>query len=129
MADPSWALQQVLYSEVTAAGLTVRDGAAEEGQAYPFVTIGADVVDDFGSKDIDGWSFGAQLQCWSSLRDFDEVKGMVETIRGRINRNTYTQDSFRIYQVREASVRYLIEEDGHGRRAVIEYLVRVAPVI
>lgn len=129
MADPSWAVQQVLKSELETAGLTVRDGFAAVDLAYPYVTIGADVADDFGSKDIDGWSFAAEIQCWSDQRSMSVVKGMAKTIRDQINRNTYTQDSYRIYQVREASVRYLTEEDGHGRRAVIEYLIRVAPVI
>ena len=125
MADPAWSLQQMLYTELTAAGLTVYPETAPSTATYPFVTIGADLSDDDGSKDQDAWLFNVDIQCWTETREYSVVKLMAGTIRDRINRQQFTQDGYRIYQIREATTRYFAEEDGHGRRGVLEYQIRI----
>ena len=129
MASPDFAVQTVLYTQVTAAvtPIVVYDGLAPDGVAYPFVTIGGDVVEEAGTKTTDGWSFASDISIWSQQRAYKECKDNAELIRLALHDQIFTQDGHRLYMVRESTRRYFEEEDGHGRRCVMEFIIRVEP--
>ena len=86
MALGQFAIQSAIYSRLNNdSTLTNSLGAGiydevQEGNSYPFVTIGRDSSIDYSTKDVDGSEYTVNLDIWSQYKGSKETKEIIDRI-------------------------------------------------
>ena len=117
-------LQTVIYSALTAAGLTVRDEPGEN-TVFPYATIGESNAEEVGSKTDFGDDVYETIHYWSRAKGFKEAKTAVNTIISALSGYTYTVTGFRVHFADVDAVQTFRDPDGLTRHAVVRVKYKV----
>lgn len=136
----SEALQQAVYTRLNDASLTgllstaysplvaiftdVPQAADAEDPAYfPFVTIGADVITPFDTKDAPGGNALVQVDVWERAASMLDIKEVVDVIDGRLRRQALSISGATHITTELESATFTRDQDGKTKRALLLYRV------
>lgn len=113
------AIQGALYSALSALGLTVVD-VGQQDAVWPYVEIGAIVLNPFDTANKTGFDYVARLHTRSRSTSMKEAKDIQGQIYGRLHRGALTVTGFHHVLIQRERSEVMRAPDGsfHG---VCEY--------
>ena len=115
-------LLSTYYSPLVAIFTDVPQAADSELEtAFPFVTIGADTINPFDSKDDLGGSAVVQIDVWD--RTMLDLKTVVDAVDGRLRRQPLSISGVTHITTELDSCNFSRDPDGKTKRAIILYRV------
>ena len=102
MSTGQFALQSAIYSTLNNdSNLTSTLGAGVydeviEGSSYPFVSIGEDIVSEYGTKDLDGGEFTINIHVWSQYTGAKECKNIIDRIHDLLHNTNISVTGFNL---------------------------------
>ena len=127
MALGQFAIQSAIYSRLNNdSTLTNSLGAGiydevQEGNSYPFVTIGRDSSIDYSTKDVDGSEYTVNLDIWSQYKGSKETKEIIDRIHDLLHYYSLSVTGFNLINIRFEFADILIDPDGVTRHGVIRF--------
>jgi hypothetical protein len=91
--------------------------------AFPFITIGADTINPFDSKDDLGGSAVVQIDVWDRSTSMLDLKAVVDAIDNRLRRQPLTISGVTHITTELDSCNFSKDPDGKTKRALILYRV------
>ncbi len=133
-------LQQAIYTRLNDASVTALlstayaplaaiftdvPQAADSGSDsfFPFITIGADVINPFDSKDSQGGSAIAQIDAWDRTSSMLNVKAISGAIDARLRRQPLSISGVTHITTELQNCVFSRDPDGKTKRALILYRV------
>jgi len=127
MALGQFAIQTALYSRLnTDSNLTNTLGAGvydevQEGNSYPFVTIGRDSSIDYSTKDVDGSEYTVNFDIWSQYKGSKETKEIMDRIHDLLHDYSLSVTGYNLVNLRFEFGDILIDPDGITRHGVMRF--------
>lgn len=117
-------LLSTAYAPLAAIFTDVPQAADSELETmFPFITIGADTINPFDSKDDLGGSAIAQIDVWDRASSMLDLKAVVEAVDGRMRRQPLNIDGVTHITTELDSCVFTRDPDGKTKRALILYRV------
>lgn len=118
------ALLSTAYSPLPAIFTDVPQAADSELEtAFPFITIGADTINPFDSKDDLGGSAVVQIDVWSRASSMLGLKALAEAVDGRMRRQPLNIAGVTHITTEMDNCVFSRDPDGKTKRALILYRV------
>lgn len=118
------ALLSSSYAPLAAIFTDVPQAADSEQQAYfPFITLGADTINPFDSKDALGGSAIVQIDIWDRRSSMLDLKVVVDAVDARLRRQPLNIDGATHITTELDSCVFTRDPDGKTKRALILYRV------
>ena len=112
------------YSPLAAIFTDVPQAADSELEtAFPFITIGADTINPFDSKDDLGGSAIVQIDVWDRATSMLDLKAVVDAVDNRLRRQPLTISGVTHITTELDSCNFSKDPDGKTKRALILYRV------
>ena len=112
------------YSPLAAIFTDVPQAADSELEtAFPFITIGADTINPFDSKDDLGGSAIVQIDVWDRATSMLDLKAVVDAIDARLRRQDLSISGVTHITTELESCTFSRDPDGKTKRALILYRV------
>ena len=127
MALGQFAIQSAIYSRLNNdSTLTNSLGAGiydevQEGNSYPFVTMGRDSSIDYSTKDVDGSEYTVNLDIWSQYNGSKETKEIIDRIHDLLHDYSLSVTGFNLINIRFEFADILIDPDGVTRHGVMRF--------
>ncbi len=96
---------------------------AEKESNFPFITIGADTITPFDSKDNVGGSGIVQIDIWDRASSMLDLKALSDVVDARLRRQAMTISGVTHITTELDSVVFTRDPDGKTKRALILYRV------
>lgn len=96
---------------------------AEDPAYFPFVTIGADVITPFDTKDALGGNALVQVDVWERAASMLDLKEVVDVIDGRLRRQALSISGATHITTELESATFTRDQDGKTKRALLLYRV------
>jgi hypothetical protein len=136
----SAALQQAIYTRLNDASVTAllstayaplaaiftdvpQSVDAEKETNFPFITIGADTITAFDSKDDPGGNAIAQIDIWDRAKSMLDIKALVDVVDVRLRRQPLTISGVTHITTEMDSMVISRDPDGKTKRALLLYRV------
>lgn len=117
-------LLSTYYSPLVAIFSDVPQAADSELEtAFPFITIGADTINPFDSKDDLGGSAIVQIDVWDRATSMLDLKAVVDAVDNRLRRQPLTISGVTHITTELDSCNFSKDPDGKTKRALILYRV------
>lgn len=117
-------LLSTYYTPLVAIFTDVPQAADSELEtAFPFITIGADTINPFDSKDDLGGSAIVQIDIWDRATSMLDLKAVVDAVDGRLRRQPLTISGVTHITTELESCTFSRDPDGKTKRALILYRV------
>lgn len=117
-------LLSTYYSPLVAIFTDVPQAADSELEtAFPFITIGADTINPFDSKDDLGGSAVVQIDVWDRASSMLDLKTVVDAIDGRLRRQALSIAGVTHITTELDSCNFSRDPDGKTKRGLILYRV------
>ena len=117
-------LLSTYYSPLVAIFTDVPQAADSELEsAFPFITIGADTINPFDSKDDLGGSAVVQIDVWDRATSMLDLKTVVDAVDGRMRRQPLSITGVTHITTELDSCNFSRDPDGKTKRALILYRV------
>ena len=117
-------LLSTYYSPLVAIFTDVPPAADSELEsAFPFITIGADTINPFDSKDDLGGSAIVQIDVWDRASSMLDLKAVVDAVDGRMRRQDLSIAGVTHITTELDSCNFSRDPDGKTKRALILYRV------
>lgn len=118
------ALLSTAYNPLPAIFTDVPQAADSELEtAFPFITIGADTINPFDSKDDLGGSAVVQIDVWSRASSMLGLKALAEAVDGRMRRQPLNIAGVTHITTEMDNCVFSRDPDGKTKRALILYRV------
>lgn len=118
------ALLSSTYAPLAAIFTDVPQAADSELEtAFPFITIGADTINPFDSKDDLGGSAIVQIDVWDRASSMLDLKAVVDAVDGRMRRQPLNIAGVTHITTELDSCVFSRDPDGKTKRALILYRV------
>ena len=112
------------YSPLAAIFTDVPQAADSELEtAFPFITIGADTINPFDSKDDLGGSAIVQIDVWDRATSMLDLKAVVDAVDARLRRQDLSISGVTHITTELESCTFSRDPDGKTKRALILYRV------
>jgi len=112
------------YSPLAAIFTDVPQSADSELEtAFPFITIGADTINPFDSKDDLGGSAIVQIDIWDRATSMLDLKAVVDAVDARLRRQDLSISGVTHITTELESCTFSRDPDGKTKRALILYRV------
>lgn len=112
------------YSPLAAIFTDVPQAADSELETtFPFITIGADTINPFDSKDDLGGSAIVQIDVWDRASSMLDIKAVVDAVDGRMRRQPLSIAGVTHITTELDSCNFSRDPDGKTKRALILYRV------
>ena len=112
------------YSPLAAIFTDVPQAADSELEtAFPFITIGADTINPFDSKDDLGGSAIVQIDVWDRATSMLDLKAVVDAVDARLRRQDLSISGVSHITTELESCTFSRDPDGKTKRALILYRV------
>jgi hypothetical protein len=112
------------YSPLVAIFTDVPQAADSELEsAFPFITIGADTINPFDSKDDLGGSAIVQIDVWDRATSMLDLKAVVDAVDARLRRQDLSISGVTHITTELESCTFSRDPDGKTKRALILYRV------
>jgi hypothetical protein len=112
------------YSPLAAIFTDVPQAADSELEtAFPFITIGADTINSFDSKDDLGGSAIVQIDVWDRATSMLDLKAVVDAVDARLRRQDLSISGVTHITTELESCTFSRDPDGKTKRALILYRV------
>ena len=102
MSIGQFALQTTIYSTLSNDNtLTNTLGAGvfdevEEGDTYPFITLGEETAIDYSTKDLDGGEYTINIHIWSQYKGSKETKEIMDRIHDLLHDSSLSVSGFNL---------------------------------
>ncbi len=117
-------LLSTAYAPLAAIFTDVPQAADSELEsAFPFITIGADTINPFDSKDDLGGSAIVQIDIWDRASSMLDLKAVVDSVDGRMRRQPLNIAGVTHITTELDSCVFSRDPDGKTKRALILYRV------
>jgi hypothetical protein len=117
-------LLSISYSPLAAIFTDVPQAADSELEtAFPFITIGADTINPFDSKDDLGGSAIVQIDVWDRATSMLDLKAVVDAVDARLRRQDLSISGVTHITTELESCTFSRDPDGKTKRALILYRV------
>tara|TARA_Y100001970_G_C14226585_1_gene856057 strand:- start:1243 stop:1650 length:408 start_codon:yes stop_codon:yes gene_type:complete len=127
MAIGQFALQTAIYSRLnTDSTLTNTHGAGvydevQEGNSYPFVTIGEETAIDYSTKDVDGGELTVNIHVWSQYKGSKETKTIMDRIHDLLHDYNLSVTGYNLVNSRFEYSDIMRDPDGITRHGVMRF--------
>ena len=127
MAIGQFALQTAIYSRLNNdATLTNTHGAGvydevQEGNSYPFVTIGEETTIDYSTKDVDGGELTVNIHVWSQYKGSKETKTIMDRIHDLLHDYNLSVTGYNLVNSRFEYSDIMRDPDGITRHGVMRF--------
>lgn len=112
------------YSPFVAIFTDVPQAADSNSESYfPFVTIGADIITPFDTKDTTGGSAVVQVDVWARATSMLSIKAIGDAIDARLRRQALTISGSTHIETFLESATQLRDPDGKTKRMLMLYRV------
>ncbi len=136
----SAALQQAIYTRLNDSSVTAllstayapldaiftdvpQSVDAEKETDFPFITIGADTITTFDSKDNPGGNAIVQIDIWDRASSMLDLKALVDVVDTRLRRQPLTISGVTHITTEMDSMVLSRDPDGKTKRALLLYRV------
>ena len=136
----SAALQQAIYTRLNDTSVTAllstayaplaaiftdvpQSVDAEKETDFPFITIGADTITAFDSKDDPGGNAIAQIDIWDRAKSMLDIKALVDVVDARLRRQPLAISGVTHITTEMDSMVISRDPDGKTKRALLLYRV------
>jgi hypothetical protein len=118
-------LQTAVFARLNAvAGLAGKVfDEVPQGQAYPFVVIGEDTINEMATDDSTGVNALVQIHTWSTHAGFKEVNALQALINAALDRQSLTVTGWHFLSCDFVQHIKMRDPDGKTRHGVSEYRV------
>jgi len=108
-------LQAQIYLHLNTLGYPVYDAVPEES-TYPYIVIGDDIANNWGTKSFPAWNVLVTIHVWSSYDGWQEVKAIMEAIEEKLCINEFVLPNHTIAVLLPESMQVLRDPSGlrHG---------------
>lgn len=89
-----------------------------QGQAYPYVTIGEDVITDWSALTREGEDIDFTIHTWSRYAGFKEVKELMAAVKGALHDQALSVTGHQLVHLRLAFHAVQRDPDGKTRHGV-----------
>lgn len=96
---------------------------SEQDRYFPFVTIGADAINPFDTKDSLGGAAVVQVDVWDRTTSMLDLKTLADAVDARLRRQPLAISSVTHITTELQSVTFARDPDGKTKRALILYRV------
>ena len=127
MALGQFAIQSAIYSRLNGdSNLTNTLSAGiydevQEGNSYPFVSMGRDGSIDYSTKDVDGSEYTINLDIWSQYKGSKETKQIMDRIHDLLHDYSLSVTGFNLFNLRFEFGDVLVDPDGITRPGVMRF--------
>ena len=127
MTIGNFALQSAIYTALNNdSTLTTTYGAGvyddvPEGSGFPYVTMGEDASNAYGTKDLDGSTVSLNIHVWSQYRGSKEVKTIMDRIHTLLHDSSLSVSGFNLVNTRFEFMDILRDPDGITRHGVMRF--------
>ena len=127
MTIGNFALQSAIYTALNNdSTLTNTHGAGgyddvPEGASFPYVTMGEDASNDYGTKDLDGSTVSLNIHVWSQYRGSKEVKTIMDRIHTLLHDSSLSVSGCNLVNTRLEFMDILRDPDGITRHGVMRF--------
>ena len=127
MALGQFAIQSAIYSRLNGdSNLTNTLSAGiydevQEGNSYPFVSMGRDGSIDYSTKDVDGSEYTINLDIWSQYKGSKETKQFMDRIHDLLHDYSLSVTGFNLVNLRFEFCDVLVDPDGITRHGVMRF--------
>ena len=127
MALGQFAIQSAIYSRLNGdSNLTNTLSAGiydevQEGNSYPFVSMGRDGSIDYSTKDVDGSEYTINLDIWSQYKGSKETKQIMDRIHDLLHDYSLSVTGFNLVNLRFEFGDVLIDPDWITRHGVMRF--------
>ena len=120
-------IQQAIYTKLSndaplSAVVSIYDNAPQDG-AFPYVTIGEDVLIEWDTDTELGVVGSITLHTWSRERGRKETKTIQGLIYDALHRTTLTSSGYKFVTIDQQEVSTNIDPDGLTRHGIQEFKV------
>ena len=127
MSLGSFALQTAVYSTLNGdSNLTSTLGASifddvPEDSGFPYIQIGADTINEYGTKDVDGASTSLTLHVWSQYKGSLQTKNIMDRIHSLLHDASISVTGYNLINIRFEFGDILRDPDGVTRHGIIRF--------
>jgi len=127
MAIGQFALQSAIYSRLNGDNtLTSTHGAGvydevQEGNSYPFITIGEETAIDYSTKDVDGGELTINIHVWSQYKGSKETKTIMDRIHDLLHDYSLNVTGYNLINSRFEYSDIMRDPDGVTRHGVMRF--------
>ena len=127
MALGLFALQSRIYATLNGdSNLTSTLGASiyddvPQGSAYPFVSIGEEQSNEYGTMDLDGMDTALTIHVWSRYDGAKETKDILDRIHTLLHDSSLSVTGFNLVSLRFEFSDIMRDPDGVTRHGVIRF--------
>jgi hypothetical protein len=115
--------QALLQNQSLLALITGVFDAVEQGTAYPYVTIGEDVHNEWDTDTTLGSDATITIHTWSQAKGRKEVKQIQGEIYNALHRADLCHDGYKIVTVEWQGSQSFLDADGETRHGVQTFRV------
>lgn len=130
--DPSWALQQAVFSKLTGnASVTALVGQrvyddVPENATFPYIVVGESWASPWDDSTAPGLEHIVMLHHWSRYDGAKELRQMMAAVYDALNRATLTVSGQDVLDVRFTFGQALRDPDGETRHGVQRFSIWTA---
>tara|TARA_R100001510_G_C7644566_1_gene201981 strand:- start:361 stop:762 length:402 start_codon:yes stop_codon:yes gene_type:complete len=127
MSLGNFALQSTIYSTLSGdSTLTSTLGASvfddvPESTSFPYVVLGEDNIQEFGTKDVDGTDTTLTLHIWSEYKGSKETKEIMDRIHDLLHDSSLSVSGFNLINLRFEFSDIMRDPDGKTRHGVMRF--------
>ena len=127
MALGLFALQSRIYATLNGdSNLTSTLGASiyddvPQGSAYPFVSIGEEQSNEYGTMDLDGRDTALTIHVWSRYDGAKQTKDILDRIHTLLHDSSLSVTGFNLVNLRFEFSDIMRDPDGVTRHGVIRF--------
>ena len=127
MSLGNFALQTAIYSTLNGdSNLTSTLGASvyddvPQGSSFPYVQIGSDTINEYGTKDLDGSDTSLTFHIWSQYKGSMQTKNIMDRIHTLLHDSNISVIGFNLINLRFEFGDILRDPDGVTRHGIIRF--------
>ena len=125
MALGQFELQTAIYSRLngdsTLTGTAGIYDEVQEGNAYPFITLGEETVINYDTKDLAGGEFTVNIHVWSQYKGSKETKTLMDRIHTLLHDYSLSVSGFNVINSRFEYSDIMRDPDGVTRHGVMRF--------
>ena len=103
-----------------AIGASVFDDVPES-TSFPYVVLGEDNIQEFGTKDVDGTDTTLTLHIWSEYKGSKETKEIMDRIHDLLHDSSLSVSGFNLINLRFEFSDIMRDPDGKTRHGVMRF--------
>jgi Protein of unknown function (DUF3168) len=133
MSRASWALQKAIYISLAAhvpliAEVTGIYDAPPQDAAFPYITIGDDIVSDASAKAMAATDHRLVIHVWSRGPGKGQVKQLLARVQDALDLQPPAPTGFMLGWLRFLQSTVLTDADGLTQHGVLEFRGRLCPL-